>query len=359
MRRGLRLKYIKTITKPSGRRFVYYAKPGCKRARLPNLPENDPAFLLAYAEAARGAVRAPSRLEPGAGTIAALCVSYKRSLAFRGLRASTRQIRGPAIDRIAAKWQSGLVADLAQRHIRHDIRDMTPHAANNRLKVWRVVLRHGVDLDLIETNPARDVELQKIKSSGLHCWTDDEIEQFRAHHPSGTKARLAFEVALWTGARRGDLVRIGRQNITRGSLSYTSAKTLIDVCIPVLAEAQTEIDQMPRGQMLFLPAASGEPYDDHLFGKWFQRRCREAGLPGRCGLHGLRKARARIMAEDGAKAHKIMAWGGWATLAEVAHYTAAVDRRKLTHDGTEQKQKLDNPSNPVVENREKSNKING
>ncbi len=104
---------------------------------------------------------------------------------------------------------------------------------------------------------------------------------------------------------------------------------------------------------------SGEPYDDHLFGQWFQRRCREAGLPSRCSLHGLRKARARIMAEAGKTTHAIAAWGGWKTLGEVAHYTAAADRRKLTHAGTEQKQKLDNPSDPVVDFREKPNEING
>ena len=95
------MKYVKTTTKPSGLRFVYYAKPGCKLVRLPNLPENDPTFLAAYAEAAQGAVRVPSKGEPGEGTIAALCASYRRSLAYRGLRTSTRQKRGPIVDKIA------------------------------------------------------------------------------------------------------------------------------------------------------------------------------------------------------------------------------------------------------------------
>ncbi|MGR3716966.1 MAG: hypothetical protein ACU0B1_09490 [Thermohalobaculum sp.] len=64
------------------------------------------------------------------------------------------------------------------------------------------------------------------------------------------------------------------------------------------------------------------------------------------------------MAEAGATTHAIAAWGGWKTLAEVAHYTEAMDRRKLTHAGTEQKQNFDNPANPVVKNREKPNEIN-
>ena len=81
------MKFIRATIKPSGLRFVYYVRPGYKRLRLPDLPENDPAFIAAYAEAAQGVEKAPSRLEPGGkGTIAALCASYRRSVAFRGLR---------------------------------------------------------------------------------------------------------------------------------------------------------------------------------------------------------------------------------------------------------------------------------
>lgn len=357
MRQGIRVRFVRVTTKPSGLRFLYYVRPGYKRVRLPDLPENDPAFLKAYAAAAQGTERAPSRLEPGEGTIAALCASYRGSVAFRGLRTSTRQMRARIIDKIAVKAGAALVADLAPRHIRKDIGDLTPHAANNRLKIWRALMKHAVGLGQIETNPARDVERHRTQGEGFHCWTDDEIEQYRAHHQAGTKARLAFELALWTGARRGDLVRLGRQNLTRGSLTYISEKTRIEVCIPVLPEAQAEIDQVAG--MMFLVTADGEPHSDKGFGATFRRYCRAAGLPSRCSLHGLRKARARRMAEAGATTHAIAAWGGWKTLAEVAHYTEAVDRRKLTHAGTEQKRNSHNPANPVVENCEKPSKIKG
>jgi len=240
-------------------------------------------------------------------------------------------MRGRILDKIAAKAGAALVTDLAPKHIRKDIGNLTPHAANNRLKIWRGLMKHAVGFGQIETNPARDVERHKTQGDGFHCWTDGEITQYRAHHQSGTKARLAFEIALWSGARRGDLVRLGRQNISGGSLSYVSEKTSVEVCIPVLAEAQAELAQIPKNQMLFLVTAAGKPHSDKAFGAWFGKRCREAGLPSRCSLHGLRKARARLMAEAGKTTHAIAAWGGWKTLAEVQHYTEAVNRRKLTH----------------------------
>ena len=84
---------------------------------------------------------------------------------------------------------------------------------------------------------------------------------------------------------------------------------------------------------MFLETEHGKAYTENGFGNWFRRRCREAGLPSRCAAHGLRKARARIMAEDGKTTHAIAAWGGWKTRSEVQHYSEAVDRRKLTHAG--------------------------
>ena len=44
---------------------------------------------------------------------------------------------------------------------------------------------------------------------------------------------------------------------------------------------------------------------------------RDAGLPRRCELHGLRKAAARRLAEAGCSASEIMAITGKKTLAEV------------------------------------------
>jgi len=333
MRRGFRLKFVRATTKRSGLRFVYYVRPGYKRVRLPDLPENDPAFIAAYAEAAQGGEKAPSKRAAGEGTIVALCASYRRSVAFRGLRASTRQMRARIIDKIAVKAGTALVADLAPRHIRKDIADLTPHSANNRLKIWRALMKHAVEIGQIETNPARDVGRHRIEGGGIHCWTDDEIALYRTHHPSGTKARLAFEVALWTGARRGDLVLLGRQHISGGSLTYVSSKTRVEVCIPVTEEARAEIDRVPKTQMLFLVTARGKGHSDKAFSAWFGDRCREARLPDRCSVHGLRKARARLMAEAGKTTHAIAAWGGWKTLAEVQHYTEAVNRRALTHEG--------------------------
>ena len=357
MRHGIRLKHIKIVTKANRRRYVYYSEPGNKRVPLPDLPENHPEFLRAYTAAQQGA-EPVSRGNAKAGTIAALVASYKRSPTWCSLRGSTQQVRARILDKIMVKGGGAMVAGLHPKHIRNDISECLPHAANTRLKVWRTLLEHAVDIGLIERNPARDVRKVDAPTKGHHCWTDEEIALFRAQHPSGTKARLAFELLLWSGARRGDAVLLGRQHISGGSMAYVSRKTGVDVCIPVLADFQAELDQIPQTQMLFLVTFNGKPHSDKAFGAWFGKHCNTAGLPSGCRAHGLRKARARIMAEDGKTAHQIAAWGGWKTLGEVAHYTEAANRRKLTHDGIEQERNTGNAGEPVSNVGENISKIN-
>ena len=39
---------------------------------------------------------------------------------------------------------------------------------------------------------------------GHHTWTQDELDRFEAHWPVATRERLAYDLLLYTGLRRGD-----------------------------------------------------------------------------------------------------------------------------------------------------------
>jgi integrase len=81
----------------------------------------------------------------------------------------------------------------------------------------------------------RLIEADKIKlpdTGGHHTWTDEEIAQFQAHYPIGTKARLALELMLWQGMRRSDVIRVGRQHMKDGEITITQRKTGTEVTLP-------------------------------------------------------------------------------------------------------------------------------
>lgn len=74
-------------------------------------------------------------------------------------------------------------------------------------------MQWAVNERLIEAAPALGIKIKLPDTGGRHTWTDDEIAQFQAHYPIGTKARLALELMLWQGMRRSDVIRVGRQHM--------------------------------------------------------------------------------------------------------------------------------------------------
>ena len=78
----------------------------------------------------------------------------------------------------------------------------TPEAANNLLKVLRVILGYAVSVGLIASNPATGVKKYRSRGEGFHSWSEDEIAQFEDRHEIGSRTRLAFALLLYTAQRR-------------------------------------------------------------------------------------------------------------------------------------------------------------
>ena len=207
------------------------------------------------------------------------------------------------------------------------------------------------------TNPARDVRRIKYATDGFHTWTVAEVAQFIARHPPGTKPHLALCLLLFTGMRSGDMVKLGRQHTWRGLLRFVPNKTKHvrrDVSEkPILPPLAKAIDAGPTGDLTFLVTQYGKPFTAKGFGNWFRDRCNEAGLP-HCTAHGLRKAGATILAENGATTAQLMAIYDWSTPAQAEVYIRAANRTRLTAQAmplltkwTEQESSFVAPASPA------------
>jgi integrase len=203
-----------------------------------------------------------------------------------------------------------------------------PHAANNRLKAVRLVFAWAMESEHVSANPARDVALIRAPSDGHHTWTLEELDRFERCHAIGTKARLALDLLMYTGARRSDVVRLGKQHVRDGWLRFTQVKTKTTVELPILPALQRTLDTSPTGDLTFLVTEQGKSFTAAGFGNKFRDWCNEAGLT-RCSAHGLRKAAATRAAENGATASQLMAMFGWLNLSEAERYTKAAERKRL------------------------------
>jgi len=331
------LRYVHEFRDRHGRTRRYFRRPGFKLVPLVGPPGSE-EFMAAY-QAALAGESAP-KIENGAskvipGTIGALVAKYYRSAMFAVLRESTKATYRGIIERFRSEHGHRRVAHLDRERLKRLVESKveTPAAANNLLRILRMLLDFAVDEKMIGFNPAAGVKGIRHKTAGHLPWLAEHIEAFRKHHARGTRARLAMELLYNTAQRRSDVVRMGRQFVQDSVLSFRQQKTGAQVDIPVLPELQEAIEAMSQHNMTFLVTEAGAPFTPAGFGNWFREVCEEAGLPRGLTAHGLRKAAATRLADAGCSDHEIMSWGGWTTLKEVQRYTVAANRKRLALSG--------------------------
>lgn len=358
----IKLEHVHSFINRHGKQRYYYRRPGRPKIRLPDDPASA-AFLEAY-HAARAAhvILPPQQLgkkRSPEGTVAGAIAAYYQHNSFRdGLAPSTQAMRRAILERLRSEHGDKPLVLLERRHIAVMLGKMKPYAAHNWLKTLRGLMAFAVEVELLRDDPTTGIKRAQTKAStGFHSWTEGEILQYEAHHPVGSRGRLALALLLYTAQRRSDIVRLGPQHVRDGTITLrpqktlrTSAKTLELPLHPALAEV---IAATPTGHLSFLVTTPGAPFTAAGFGGWFRERCNEAGLP-HCTAHGLRKAQCRRLAEAGCSEHQIAAVTGHENLAEIRRYTHAAAQKKLafaayaTVGGTPVEQEIGSPNPKVV-----------
>ncbi|MGD0316021.1 MAG: tyrosine-type recombinase/integrase [Xanthobacteraceae bacterium] len=334
------LKYIDAVAK-TGKIYFYFRRHG-KRTPLPGA-YNSPAFLEAYWTLRNG--NAAAKVEIGAsrtlpGTVNAAIAALYSSHRFTKNRPITQATDRNILEALRVRHGDKRVALLEQRHIEAMLAEKAgkPSAQRNLLRVLRLLLGFAVSERLRRDNPALGVKLDTIKTSGFHSWTEEDLRQFEARHPIGTKARLALDLLLYTAQRRSDAVRLGPPNIGVGEnggprLRFTQSKTGSVMDIPIAEPlAKTIAATNMVGVKTYLITDFGRPFTPAGFGNWFRERCDEAGLP-QCSAHGLRKAFLRRMAEAGCSEDFIASISGHRDMREIRTYVEAANRSTMATEG--------------------------
>jgi integrase len=289
--------------------------------------------MAAYETACAGPRNAIGAGRSKPGSVAFVVAAYLDSQTFFASKsAGTQRMRRGILERFRAAYGDRPFALLPPEWIEALLDAKPPHAARSWLVTLRSLCQFAVKRGWLRADPAANIKLRAIKSDGFHTWTEDEIAQFEAHHQIGTKPRLALALLLYTGQRRSDVVKMGRQHIKDGVLTVKQQKTGKSLAIPVHPDLQVVLNATASEHLTFLVTATGKPYGGNAFSEQFRNWCDAAGLPKRCKPHGLRKAACRRLAETGCSANEIMAISGHATMKELVRYTAAADQARLARN---------------------------
>jgi integrase len=191
-------------------------------------------------------------------------------------------------------------------------------------------MRYAKQIKVIMIDPTIGVDRLKEVEQGTETWTEGDIAAFEARWPTGTRPRLAMALLLYTGQRRSDVVRMGRQHVNAGVMEVrpkkSQGKTILH--IPLHGDLAQCI-ALESSRLTFLMTGDGKPFTSNGFYNAFKIWCGEAGVPTDRSPHGLRKAACRRLADAGCSTHEIAAITGHKKLPEIELHIKAADQKRL------------------------------
>lgn len=313
---------------------VWYVRIG-KGSRIRIKAEfGTPEFEAGY-QAALSDKPAP-RASPKAGSFAWLLERYRDSTAWTNLSDATKRQRENIFKHVVESAGTERADKFTEQTIvaGRERRAHTPAQARNFLDAMRGLFQWAFEAKHVRRDPTASVKNPKRKRGpGFKKWTEEQVEQYEARWPIGTKERAWLDVLLYTGLRRGDAVVIGRQHVRNGVATLQTEKSgeLVTVTLPILPVLARTLAAGPCADLAFICGAKGGPLTKESFGNAFKEACRAAGVnENKKAAHGLRKVGATRAAENGATVAELEALFGWRGGGMASLYTEEANRARLS-----------------------------
>jgi integrase len=307
-----------------------------------------PDFMAAYHAAFTGAPLPTKKNEVRAHSVKWLIDLYHQSAQWKVLSYATRKQRDQVYAQVITNVGPEHISCLTRAAIiaGRDRRASKPSAPVTFMKAIRSLCAWAVEAGHLPFDPCAGIShlRQKKKGSGFKVWQEDWVAQYEVRWPLGTKEQIWLAVLMYSGLRRGDAVRYGRQHVSGGkgaigvrggigTIKLQKAEETVEVHLPILNELADVLERGPIGDMTFIVGSSGLPLTKESFGNYFRDACVAAGVPGRA--HGLRKLAATRAANNGATDKELQALFGWTDYKMPQLYTRGADRRKLSMGAVE------------------------
>ncbi len=277
----VRLKGINSIRKRLAdgtlRTYWYAWKGGPPLSGEPGTPE----FIASYNEAVS------RKAAPPRGTLLSVLHQYQASEEFRGLADSTRRSYIPLISRIEKRFGDFSLSALTDRRSRGIFmgwRDQLAASAGLRQAdyAWTVlarVLSWSLDRGLVDANPCEcGGRLYRGGGRAEKIWTAADEAAFLERAPA--HLHLPLLLALWTGQRQGDLLRLPWSAYSGTHIRLRQRKTGARVVIPVGAPLKATLDATPKHSTIISTNSDGKPWTSDGFRASWGKACKAAGVVG-------------------------------------------------------------------------------
>jgi integrase len=199
-------------------------------------PEGDPIPFALHQERER-ILNDPAPVAPGKD-LAAVIRHYFASPRYTDLAQRTQK----DYDKHIAYFQKKMAHLLPRNVERHHViswhsawgKNETPHAANYRLTVMKILMEHAKDMGLLTKemeNPAKGIKAIKYDKQDRKPWPQDKIEAYR--RVATGRSLLVFEMCIGTGQRIADVLKMKWGDIQDGGIVLRQNKTQKDLWVPL------------------------------------------------------------------------------------------------------------------------------
>lgn len=318
----VRLKGINRVSKrlADGSNVTYYYawKGGPRLEGAPGSPE----FHASYNKAVEARRVAPK------DSLQSVFAAFQVSADFTALAPRTQADYKKLLRTIDAEFGDMRIAALVDRRVRGEFlewRDKLALKSRRQADYAFSVLARSIswacDRGLVPVNPCE--KPKRLYRSGRRdiVWTDADEAAFKKAAPA--HMYLALQLALWTGQRQGDLIKLPWSAYDGTHIRLKQGKTGARVVIRVSKQLKKLLDTTPKRAVTILTTANGNSWTTNTFGCAWRRICRKAQISG-LTFHDLRGTAVTRLAFAGCSEAEIANFTGH-SLADVgvildAHY---------------------------------------
>lgn len=276
----VRLKGLNPVKKrlADGRQVTYYYawKGGPRLEGSPGSAE----FIASY-----NAAVATKRVK-GKGTVAEILDAFESSADFQNLAVRSQTDYKKHLRAIAAEFGDFPLSAMTDRRTRGEFlawRDRlavsSRRNADYRFAVFARALAWAAGRGLTPLNPLERIGRLYRANRSESVWTDDDEANFYAKAPA--HLHLALTLALWTGQRQGDLLKLTWSAYDGRSIRLRQGKTKVRIAIPVGEPLRMALDAAAKEKkdaVTILTTEAGRSWTESGFRASWRKACAKAGV---------------------------------------------------------------------------------
>jgi integrase len=236
-----------------------------------------PGFIASYNAAIATKVAAPE------GRLLSLLQAYQQSQDFLGLRERTRDDYVNQIAKIEQRFGDAPLKALSDPRTRGIFKDWRDELALKSKRqadyAWTVlarVLSWAKDRGKISVNPCERGGRVYRGTRVDFVWSVEDEAAFLEHAPA--HLHLPLLLALWTGQRQGDLLRLPWSAYDGKIIRLRQSKTGVRVEIPVGAPLKAALDAATKHGPIILTSTDKRPWTPDGFRASWGKACKKAAI---------------------------------------------------------------------------------